>query len=175
MQHKPHTDDERSREAVIRFVAEVLAETDRSANLTANYLNRLGFPPGKEAIPLSFALAITSIARIEAWELQGLKAVVAPKLPGSDEALAKLAQVLVSAPETLQAWAQQLHRAVFAAWLWQTARTIHHDLGVEFAWNSSRACLSIEDLAQFLWRHRHLANGLSASVSDEGTTPKEML
>lgn len=148
---------------------ELLAAVHRNAQfqaeLTAACLNALeervrdaGFAEGCQNLPRAFLLEFAAIAQLKLWELQGLRELLPPDVPNTEEASCDLQQRISGNPADYgQNSDAPLARRVMQIWIenfvWLEPGLIDADVVIGQASDDDL----IEALAQLLWENRRIS------------------
>ncbi len=159
-------DFEVPRAVVLEFLEAAVRQAQLDAERVVRFLERVGFVPGPRQrakkpcnLPRAFLLQIAAAVRISDWELSGVAQKPLAELPSSEEVLASaftslgelLSGALNSEPDPTTA------KEVFIAWHRNFALNGPRDLGVNVVVDGIAPRESMELIADFLWRFRHLA------------------
>lgn len=143
-----------------RLFKAILAHADRSAAAVAAYLRanvptQLLGPDGEIRISPEVALGLAAVLQIAAWEKAGLVGQLCLSLPLADLAYIDLLKRLRD-PSGDDGKASILMRDVSVAWLRHFAWQAPAILGVDVVVDGRPSDFDLEELADFLWKNRHL-------------------
>jgi hypothetical protein len=157
---------EKSRVSVIEFLAATMLQAHRSAELVAQYLERIGLVPGRRQrmkrpviLPAAFLLQIAAAIRLREWELSGVAQQPLAGLPSSEDVLASAFDFLraFSTGAAQDEPAPSVSGQVFAVWYRYFALTAPRDLGVNVIIGGKPPDDAMVLIADFIWKFRHLA------------------
>ena len=148
---------------VVSFVAAMIRLGHRQADLAAAFLREVGIQPAPGqtlALPREFLLEVGAIMQIAQWEQSGLRDLMPVDLPSAGAALDDLARRLYETSEEYAAnqSGTELSMQVMKAWIRHCALAAPEELGVDVVLHGRPAVELLEEIADFLWQHRHLAD-----------------
>lgn len=147
------------------LLSAIVAESQRQADLVTEWLMSIGFLPAAKArknriwSPSAEVLyKIAAMLKLRQWESAGLLPYVGSSFPSSDDVLDDI--WIESGGETPRLAGTALWGDVLWTFLWHMAWTPIVDRHEEIAVvQQAPPEALLDELARFLWNHRHLAKG----------------
>lgn len=140
----------------------VIARAEYVARLTGEFLSATGLFPETDAtstepvrLPGGFLLELGAVLQLGVWERAGIRLHIDAGLPSVEEAAADLAR---RASENVGEFhgldAARLLKRVLPLWVERFAWGGPERFGMELEIDAAEEDAFIEELAEFLWRHR---------------------
>ena len=175
----PEENDQIAERASVRRILEaIIREAEFTADLVVEFLKQHGLKPHRRPrsdIPTTrpsgpaadFVLDLGAAIRLRMWERGGMATSISPNLPASADALIAAANRVQG--EAISAQVADLQLRVFQAWFENIARDGQPDLGTDVLLPTIDDPEELLDqVADFLWRHRHLAVGNKLTGGQHG-------
>jgi hypothetical protein len=159
------TDNAEQDERVVAIIAAFIRDAERMADLTADFLDQLGFAPHDNQCGWNsaFLLELMAVLRIRNWELAGIKVAIDPSLPTFAAAYAELVERLQSQPERFLRGETPYLNCVIECWWLQCAHPNRPILQIDVAMKGVDRKHLLTNVAQLLWRLRNLNTASTAS------------